>query len=466
MDGPPPAWSDATSDPGDEFEVSDLHAESAGSPSHVGFMRRPSLSPRQRMRSLAIASGSVLLALLILIASAPGLRAGAGAWLASLKPRPTAALPPGADRFYFSPSIPTIQLAIDDHPVSPPRIGLDPPLVLAHGIHHISWRADPYFPQSCVVSVPLSASNTCGNPASIYQSNGRVAANVFLLRESLATLLTDQRAAVLGAMNRSLANFTDSVLPGDHYVGFQVATAPLRARLTVSLTASLDNLDSAETNAACLPASAAPFVTCAGSAAVCAYVCTIPTPILTNAGIAVPPASWFVLVYAYLSWTITAPNGQMLVSGGSFSPGVALYAILFALTRDGAAWHAQPYLGAPYSTQLPRLNASGSIPTSPLLGEVGCAAMPDFVGSNPGIPSAATITYLAAPQPATGCLAVVTDGPATQQTHPAYYLYRFGAVTAVNDTAHRQISTFPVASARERQIAASILSAGAPTSYP
>src|SRR5258708_16797319 len=124
MDDQPPELTDAV-------EVSDLRETPAASPTMLDA-RRPLLTPRQRMRRLAVACGSVLLALLILLAAVPGLRAGAGSWLAGLVPTPTATLTPGSDRFYFIASVPDLQLSIDGRPVSHlSRIGTHPPLGLA-----------------------------------------------------------------------------------------------------------------------------------------------------------------------------------------------------------------------------------------------------------------------------------------------------------------------------------------------
>src|SRR5258708_39444351 len=109
MDDQPPEWTDAV-------EVSDLRETPAASPTLLDT-RRPLPPPRQRMRRLAVACGPVLLALLILIAAAPGLRAGAGSWLAGFVPTPTATLPPGSDRFYFIASVPDSQLSIDGRSV-------------------------------------------------------------------------------------------------------------------------------------------------------------------------------------------------------------------------------------------------------------------------------------------------------------------------------------------------------------
>jgi hypothetical protein len=133
---------------------------------------------------------------------------------------------------------------------------------------------------------------------------------------------------------------------------------------------------------------------------------------------------------------------------------------------DGAAWHAQAFLGPSYDALLQRLIASAAFPPPPLFypsnsADISCPAMSNFFPSY--IPSNMPVTFIGAPTPADGCLAIesVPSGSGTQQ---AYYLYRFGGLVAVNDLAHRLDPVWPIASAHERQLAAAILSSG--TSWP
>src|SRR5215469_11876128 len=188
MDDQPPELTDAV-------EGSDLRAQpdSATASRSMLATRRPrlTLTPRQRMRRLIVAGSAVLLALLILIVAVPGLGTGADSWLAGFVPTPTATLPPGTDRFYFIASVPDLQLSLDGHPVSPlPRIGTDPPLVLARGPHRLAWQEAPFLPQSCLLSVPFGVNDTCGTPIPVpvpLPRQASVMASIMLLRESLAS---------------------------------------------------------------------------------------------------------------------------------------------------------------------------------------------------------------------------------------------------------------------------------------
>lgn len=460
MDDQPPELAEAV-------EVSDLREKPSTASPIVLNTWRPLLTPRQRMRRLAVAGGSVLLALLILIAAVPGLREGAGSWLAGFVPTPTATLLPGTDRFYFIASVPDIQLSMDGRSVSHlPRIGTDPPLVLAHGQHRISWNAAPFLPQSCLLSVPFGLNDTCGTPlpVSVPMRQASVAASIVLMRASLATLSANQQSAVVAAIQHGLLNSTSAIQPGDHFAIAQVATQPLRGTLDFQL----DTSSAFGTGDACALSSQPPYIVCNFNSNPCA-VCTIPTPVLASAGVAVAPSSWYVITFASLSYMISTLSGQTLIANGPISQGglaVADFTILIALTWDGVAWHVQPFLGPAYDALLQRLNASAAVSTQPLIpspyfADLGCAAMSDFIGPNAAINNYRSVSFVSGPNPADGCLAIVTVDAASG-TQKAYYLYRFGGLVAVNDVAQSQHSMWPAANAHERQIAAAILSSGTP----
>jgi hypothetical protein len=419
------------------------------------------------MRRLAVAVGSVVLALLVLIAAVPSLRTGAGSWLAGFAPTPPATLPPGTDRFYFIASVPGIQLSIDGRPVSHlPRIGTDLPMVLGRGQHRLWWNAALFLPQSCVLSIPFGVSDTCGvqPPVPVSTPRGSVTASIALLGEPLATLSASQQSAVVAAIQKALPISTSSIQPGDHYALAQLATQTLRGTLVFQL----DSSQAFGEGDACALSSQSPYVDCNFSSNPCA-VCTIPAPVLASAGVTMAPSSWYVVAFASLSYTISTLSGHTLIANGPISQGglaIAELPMLIALQRGGTIWHAQPFLGPAYDTLLQRLNASPAFSTRPFFplpyfAELGCVAMPDFLSFNGTLPSNIPDTFIGASNPADGCLAIefVPSGSSTQK---AYYLYRFGGLIALNDLAHRLAPFWPVASAHERQIAAALLSSGTP----
>ncbi len=141
MDDQPPEVTEAV-------EVSTLGERPDATSASVLATRRLLLTPRQRLRRLAVAGGSVLLALLILLAAVPGLRTGAGSWLVGLRRlHPLLRCHRAPIAFTSSRACPIFSLFIDGHAVSQlPRIGTDPPLVLARGQHRLSWNVAPFLP--------------------------------------------------------------------------------------------------------------------------------------------------------------------------------------------------------------------------------------------------------------------------------------------------------------------------------
>jgi hypothetical protein len=128
----------------------------------------PRLSPRARLRRLAISLAAVLLALLVVVAGLPALRQDALTLLIAPTPTPTLRSPPGADSFYFLATPPWVTVLVDGRPLDPvPMVEEQPtplppgaaygfdtptptrglvateypaPVQLARGIHTFEWR--------------------------------------------------------------------------------------------------------------------------------------------------------------------------------------------------------------------------------------------------------------------------------------------------------------------------------------
>src|SRR5258706_4054218 len=88
----------------DDSEVSDLG---------------PRLSPRARLRRLAISMAAVLLVLLVVVAGLPALRQDALTLLSAPTPTPTLRSLPGADTFYFLATPPFVTVLVDGRPLDP-----------------------------------------------------------------------------------------------------------------------------------------------------------------------------------------------------------------------------------------------------------------------------------------------------------------------------------------------------------
>src|SRR5258706_8535245 len=178
----------------------------------------PWLSPRARLRRLAISVAAVLLALLVVLAGLPALRQDALALLIAPTPTPTLRSLPGADSFYFFANPPWVTVLVDERPLDrvpvaddqpaasppitvrspdrptptpiPPPDKLPRPLQLAPGHHTFEWRGAPFLTQRCTFPVPLPfLYEPRGNEACLFAPfPGRPPAYVVQQRESLATL--------------------------------------------------------------------------------------------------------------------------------------------------------------------------------------------------------------------------------------------------------------------------------------
>lgn len=419
------------------------------------------------------AVATVLLALLVLVAAVPALRTGAQSWLSAVVPTPAATLAPGSDRFYFSASVPWAVVSLDGHAVTLPRIGRDLPLTLARGVHQLDWRADPFLPQRCLLSVPYSASNTCSRASYYGDRPSQPAVNLVLLDESLATLPHAQQAAVVGGLNAALSGFSDIVRPGEAYaaegsVTYEtIATEPLRATLRFTLDVAAAS-SPGSVGASCQLSDICPF-----TPQNCAQLCTLgdlTLQPLQSSGVPVGKRTWYVVAFARLGWDVATLSGRSLAADTPISPGglgVAEFPLLFALNWDKATWHAQPLIGPgagavvrAFNEMIGTIAGSGS---SSIV-EPGCAAMPDFVGPTATISDYATARFISAPNPAQGCLAAVTPGSTAANSAPnapdAWYLYRFGVLLAANDLAHQMSPRLPQADVSERMLTAQLATIG------
>lgn len=427
---------------------------------------------RWRVTRGAGAAATVLLALLVLVAAVPALRTGAQSWLSAVVPTPAATLAPGSDRFYFSASVPWGAVSLDGHAVTLPRIGRDPPLALARGVHQLEWRADPFLPQRCLLSVPYSASNTCSRASYYGDRPSQPAVNLVLLDESLVTLPHAQQAAVVGGLNAALSGFSDIAQPGEAYfddrVGETIAAEPLRATLRFTLDVATA-LPLGGRSTSCQLSDICPF-----TPQNCAQLCTLGDltlqPLLLD-GVPLGERMWYVVAFARLGWDIATLSGRSLAADTPISPGglgVAEFPLLLALNWDGATWHAQPLIGPragavvrAFNEMIGTIAGSGS---SSIV-EPGCAAMPDFVGPTAAISGYPTARFISASDPAQGCLAMVTPSGSGANPAPnapaAWYLYRFGVLLAANDLAHQMSPRLPQADAPERALATQLAASAA-----
>src|SRR5258708_29063965 len=220
----------------------------------------PRLSPRARVRRLIISVAAVLLVLFVVVAGLPTLRQDALALLSAPTPTPLLRSLPGADSFYFLATPPWVTVLVDGRPLDPvpvvdeqpaplapvsaygfdtptPTRGLVPnahsaPLKLARGVHTLEWRGAPFLTQRCTlpVPVPLLSSPRGSEGCVLAPSPGSPPGYLVRWRQALATLPSEQRAALRAAIADGLtaASATAGIQAGEPYLAPGVPPAGSR----------------------------------------------------------------------------------------------------------------------------------------------------------------------------------------------------------------------------------------------
>ncbi|HLI06200.1 MAG TPA: hypothetical protein VKV40_06515 [Ktedonobacteraceae bacterium] len=386
-------------------------------------------------------------------------------------------LPPGYNSFYMQAAVPWMQVFIDGHRVVPPRPGIDDPLTLKPGHHLISWRAEPFQPQSCRLSIPYAVGDSCNfaREEEVTAPGSSTPLQIILLQESLLTLPTSQQAALLHAIQASFDTIPDSqqVQPGERYLvnSFsRVATQPLQATLHFSL-------DTGSDNSCALDAEAMVPQPCLLAGQDCAHLCTIPWQAQQAQEQVQTQAGWLTFARTHLSWNYTTLQGQSIASNQPIDNSSANYApwtdqlTLLSITWQDNRWHIHPLLGPDLHT--PTIVDSGDLgqpggANIQLADDPACIAAQDVFAqliAYSEIPlngSSQQVRYFSDANPAGGCVIVTgvtlnyagnysSATPAAWQS--AIFLERFGVTLDVNEAAHQFEPGFPLADAAEKTLA-------------
>lgn len=365
-------------------------------------------------------------------------------------------LPPGYNDFFLRADVPWTQVLIDGHPLEPPGAGSMSPLTFKPGHHLIIWRAAPFQPQSCRISIPYAVGDFCKFAREeITPPGSSVGLQVILLHESLLTLSAAQQIALKNAIQASFNSIPASqrVLPGERYFTGDrtlAATQPLQATLRLSLDTNSD------ANCA-LDAEAMFPQACTLAEQDCAHLCTIPW----NAqGIPQEPG-WLAFAQTHLSWDYTTLQGQPIARDQPIDNSPVNYApmtdqlTLLNITWQHESWRIRPLLGSDLPS--PTIVDSGDLgqPTGEniqLADDPACVAAQSMFAqlsvysSSLLNASPQQIHYVSGTNPAAGCVIVLSPtfsyvGSYSNATPIAWqgavFLERFGVMLAVNDAAHR-----------------------------
>jgi hypothetical protein len=377
-----------------------------------------------------------------------------------------AVLPPGYNDFFLQPDVPWTQIFIDGQRVEPPGAERASPLTLKPGHHLITWRAAPFQPQSCRISIPYAVGDSCKFAREeITPPGSTIGLQIILLHESLSTLPAAQQIALRNAIQASFDSIPASqrVLPGERYFTGNrtlVATQPLQATLRLSLDTDSDANCALDTEVM-FPQ------TCTLAEQNCAQLCTIPW----NAqGIPQEPR-WFAFAQTHLSWDYTTLQGQPIASDQPIDNSSVNFAsmtdqlTLLSITWQHDSWHIRPLLGSDLPS--PTIVDSGDLgqpigENIQLADDPACVAAQNiFVqlsaySSSLLNASPQQIHYVSGANPAAGCvvtLPLIIDNATSTGGQTAIFLERFGVMLAVNDAAHRLQPDLPLADREEKTLA-------------
>ncbi len=434
----------------DDFEVEITDLPGAGSvhapsdePASQASSRsplRPRFTPRQRRLQLAITIAMVALVLLLILVSYTPARNTALLALLGSTPTPTPTLSPGSNLFYVRADPPWGRLSLDGHLLSHlPVVGVDPPLQLAPGQHQLVWQAAPFRPLTCSISVPPAQADTCQANTKVYV-NPDLDAQVIELHDSLATLPTAQRIALIDAAQADLdaLQSTELLRPGELYVNAgqeqgrsaSVAKQPLLATLRFQLDTG---------NQLGLPCSV--NILCEFRGQDCRLFCALPVAARDRNS----ASTWNVAAVVHTAWEYTTLDGQPVAANQPDNLdglGAIEHLVTLHITWNVIQWHVTFQPVNPFES---------------FVSNLACASTEDAINFNPSL--AGTWKLSSGPNNAAGCLAVATveenDGGLSSPSQPvvAYCLHRFGIFLAANEIAHRLWPFMPMADSYEQSLA-------------
>lgn len=427
----------------------------------------PPPSRQHKPRATVIIATIILILVLVGGGFAVARTIGGGIFTYASTPIPT--LLPGENLFYITTDPSWGTVSVDGRIIRLPAIG-STPLQLAPGGHEITWNAAPFPPQRCSLFVPPqenSGSSSCSaNNLSTVQSGKDAGSQATVVSfTATPTVLSSTRyASLIRAIRAFLHSLqsTDTVQPGEYYVdlnrphSFTTANQQLKATLHFQLDAN--------------PNAIAPCVAVFEPGQSCQARCyTLCSGIAEGP----PPASmWDVYGVVRMYWDYTTLNGQPVALNQPFPASTPSpeYLAAFSVAWDGINWHVADQFA--YNSSFALNTASSScIPMEALIEGEGIE--PAYFAISMNELTSVTINgqgqslywlqYVTGKNMADGCLGVASFTPDNSQSSasgsagPAYCLYRFGVLLAVNVQAHHYWPTMPVADAYEQHIVQQLL---------
>ncbi len=374
---------------------------------------------RRRIIGGLAAGAAVLLALVVALASLPDPAGTVGALLHVPTPTSTAALANGSGTFLAKNTVPWGNLQVDGKPLSllDPQTGY---FVLPRGRHTLLYRADPFPPLRCVVSVPAAPTDSCplvtsGDTRTFAPLSS--ALRVLDLGDAPTRLPPQQQAALIEAIQMALdaRGGSTQVRPGELYAGPNGTPVAVTEPLTATFSFMIN------TN---------PNDTQLFNGEQCVTFC---------AGVPAPSAGgrpWTLVVRVVAGWHFVTLAGQPVASHASTTPATPV--------QVAAAWEGH-----------------WIVTLQDNLVQSVCQDAPTmllFPGHSST--SAFDISETIGPHPADGCLLDIRalDSTGIASGKLALVLYRFGVLLAASPLAHLEFPALPVADAQEQALTRQISS--------
>lgn len=394
----------------------------------------------RRLSASALAIGAVALAVVLVLAGNPQVR---GTVRASLTPptpptpTPTETLALGADTLAFEYTVPWGTLLVDGKTVTIPP---GAQVILPRGRHNVVYRAAPFAPVSCVLSVPASPRlDTCPLNAAA-NINPASQARTLNIGDIPDRLPAPQLASLQQLAASTLAPATTgiSIQPGDHYADAAGRVQTATTRFTADQVLALAGSNG--------------FGMKLPGEGTCYTICLNVTTIGPTGTATVPSAGWNLSVQFGVAWRYTAPDGTVLANNVAPAPAgypMLAYFMPFSVTWDAShqAWHLADPREAAYTP--------GTAPSCAFVEPSFFANEMAFTNTGGGGPARNIL-----PSPHSfdeGCALAVRTTPGSANTPfmkgDALFLYRCGALLAVNNAARRMAPKLPLASAHEVALA-------------
>jgi hypothetical protein len=408
----------------------------------------PRLSPRARVVRAGGILGVLLLAVAVLVAVTPAARSAVVGFVFGPTPTATASLDLGRDRIAVENQVPWGTLTIDGRPkpqIVPSQVGTISNLPqlqsfrVARGRHHVEYRADPFPPLQCTLSVPAAPGDTCpldpqAKEVFPFADSAFPQLRLLDLRETVdrlpageATRLAD---AAQQALDLAVGVASATLVPGDHYGDDRGRVQVAGEALTAVPAYALEReyvIDQRRGGCAGLCQTASPFAQSSADA-------------------------WLVYGDVLVSWRYTDAGGHVVLADGlsaSAEFGSLPATIQMGVRRVGSGWQVR---------LLPPIASNTDVQDLPLcdVATLYLDALRGNLDPGTGNPTGAVYRWSASSSLAEfGCVfgGGTTDSQGNLIGPVALVLYRCGILLAVNTAAQQVFPHLPVASAHERALA-------------